>query len=111
MPFAIPARHAKRPRTPLGVNCSRLSLPSEPAARKFGSSPTARGTEAEVSSTTTGCLRQTVLGSCQAILVRLETESHLGDAGNGCALAPCRICSLLESDFQGPASKRQEVRF
>jgi hypothetical protein len=36
-------------------------------AKRFGSSPTARRTEAEVSSTTTGCLRQTVLGSCQAI--------------------------------------------
>jgi hypothetical protein len=80
-------------------------------AKRFGSSPTARRTEAEVSSTTTGCLRQTVLGSCQAILVRLETESDLGEPGNGRALAPCWICSLWESDLQGPAGKRQEVRF
>src|ERR1700736_3168453 len=93
-PSAITPSHATRHRALARLHFSFFLHASGSAARKLGSSTATRGVEAQASPTTTGCIRQTLLGSGAKVLVWLETSPDHREPRDRGPLAPLRICTV-----------------
>ena len=93
-PSAITPSHVTRHRALARLHFSLLPPSSESAARKPGSSAATRSAQAQASTTTTGCIRQTLLGSGAKVLVWLETSPDHREPRDRGPLAPLRICTV-----------------